>query len=78
MLTCLAQPPLVEITLCQSAFGLGLMYDRLLLHVDSKYGYFTITPIIILNLVESVLGYKKVYSDGSCWTYQKSTEWKTL
>lgn len=72
------QPPSVEIKLCQSAFGLGLMYDRLLLQVESRYCVFTITPAIILNLVEGVLGYERVYSDGNCWTYQKTTEWKTL
>ncbi|KAM5353969.1 hypothetical protein ACJ41O_000619 [Fusarium nematophilum] len=51
------KPPAVTITLNQGACGFGLVYDTLTLFSENRYGgIFTISPTMILNLVEGVLG----------------------
>ncbi|ORY60917.1 uncharacterized protein BCR38DRAFT_349091 [Pseudomassariella vexata] len=65
------KPPCVEVKLHQSAFGLGLMYDRLTLSVEGRYSTFTVTPMIVLSLIEGVLGYKTVFADNSSWAFRK-------
>lgn len=42
---------------------------------ENRYGGgFTLTPAIVLSLVEGVLGYKPVYSDAHSWTYRRDVE----
>ncbi|KAK6854587.1 hypothetical protein PG995_009680 [Apiospora arundinis] len=70
------KPPCVDIKLHQSAFGLGLIYDRLTLSVDRPYSQYGISPMIVLSLVEGVLGYQSAGSEPSCWRFCKEVELK--
>ncbi|KAK7942920.1 uncharacterized protein PG986_012033 [Apiospora aurea] len=70
------KPPCVDIKLHQSAFGLGLIYDRLTLSVDRPYAQYGVSPMIVLSLVEGVLGYQNVGNEGSCWKFRKDVELK--
>lgn len=72
------QPPAVEVKLQQSSFGLGLMHDRLVLSAESRYAQFEVSPTIVLALVEGILGYERIYSDGGQWTYRRDTAFKNL
>ncbi|OBR16028.1 hypothetical protein CH63R_01208 [Colletotrichum higginsianum IMI 349063] len=72
------KPPAVEVRVHQCTFGMGASIDRLVLATEHKYGgAFILTPTIILNLVEGVLGYKPVYSDATTWTYRRDIELRT-
>jgi hypothetical protein len=72
-----AQPPAVNVRLHQAAFGSGLLYDRLVMTVDNSYGnYFLVTPSVILALIEGILGYERVWVEGSTWTFTKGVELK--
>ncbi|TKW60241.1 hypothetical protein CTA1_4766 [Colletotrichum tanaceti] len=72
------QPPAVEVRVHQCTFGMGASIDRLVLATEHKYGgAFILTPTIILNIVEGVLGYKPVYSDATTWTYRRDIELRT-
>jgi hypothetical protein len=45
--------------------------------IDDDYdNYFLVTPSVILALVEGVLGYERVWVEGSTWTFRKMTELK--
>ncbi|KAK6062760.1 hypothetical protein SCUP515_13036 [Seiridium cupressi] len=70
------KPPCVEVKLHQSAFGLGLFYDRLTLSIESRYTGFTISPMIVLSFVEGVLGYQNVSVDGQGWRFRKDVEFR--
>ncbi|KAI0542510.1 hypothetical protein GGR58DRAFT_452633 [Xylaria digitata] len=70
------KPPLAEIKLQQSAFGLGVAYDRLTVTADTRYTAQEISPTILLALIESVLGYKTVSNDGSFWTFRRDVEFR--
>ncbi len=79
VLTGALQPPAVEIQLYQCAFGLGLVYDRLVMTAENRYGGgYNITPTMMLTLVEAALGYQQVHCDGSSWAYRRDVEFKTL
>ncbi|TDZ21681.1 hypothetical protein Cob_v005403 [Colletotrichum orbiculare MAFF 240422] len=69
-----SKPPPVEVRIHQCAFGLGAIIDRLVLVSENRSGTFSITPTIVLSLVEGVLGYKQVYSDAHTWTYRRDIE----
>ena len=65
------------VSLHQAAFGLGLLYDRLTLYASDTYdNYFLVTPSVILALVEGVLGYERIFVEGSTWTFRKGIELK--
>ncbi|KAF2427368.1 hypothetical protein EJ08DRAFT_680968 [Tothia fuscella] len=67
------KPPAAEILMRESCFGLGLMYDRLeftLNSYDYKHG---LSPVMILNFVESILGYRMTYQDAHSWTFRRDT-----
>ncbi|KAH7144411.1 hypothetical protein B0J13DRAFT_44282 [Dactylonectria estremocensis] len=71
------KPPAVNITLNQGTCGFGLTYDTLTLFSENRYGgIFTISPTLILHLVEGHFGYEKVYSDASTWHYRRDTPFK--
>ncbi|KAI0547779.1 hypothetical protein F4679DRAFT_597447 [Xylaria curta] len=70
------RPPLAEVQLHQSAFGLGVVYDRLTIVSDSRYHTQTVSPTIVLSLIEGVLGYKNIFCDGSSWTFRKDVEFR--
>ncbi|KLU85512.1 hypothetical protein MAPG_04535 [Magnaporthiopsis poae ATCC 64411] len=73
------KPPSVTVKLQQAAFGLGAMYDCLWLVAESRYGpQQTVSPTIILALVEGVLGYDKVSGDGGSWTYRRDVPFRSL
>ncbi|KAF4981467.1 hypothetical protein FZEAL_2710 [Fusarium zealandicum] len=73
------KPPAVEITLNQGTSGFGVMYDRLTLFCENRYGnVFTVSATMILNLVEGVFGYQRVHGDSSSWHYRRDTPFKKL
>ncbi|KAI1164143.1 hypothetical protein F5B18DRAFT_650862 [Nemania serpens] len=73
------RPPCAEVTLHQSAFGLGIMYDRLTLSSEGRYAVQAVSPTIVLALVEGVLGYRGVsqQQDGaSSWAFRRDVEFR--
>lgn len=71
------KPPAVDIELNQGTCGFGLTYDTLTLSCENRYGSrFTVSPTLILHLVEGVLGYERVFSDASSWHYRRDAPFK--
>lgn len=73
------EPPAVQITLGQSAFGLGEMFDRLTLSTNTtRYtNQFRVTTPMVVALIEGVLGYQLVSTHGN-WSFRRDIEFKTL
>jgi hypothetical protein len=67
------------VKLYQSAFGLGEMFDRLTLSTEeTRYTtQFTVTSPMIVSLIEGVLGYELISTDGS-WKFRRDVEFRTL
>ncbi|KID95440.1 hypothetical protein MAJ_08603, partial [Metarhizium majus ARSEF 297] len=77
------RPPMVYVTLSQSPFGLGPLYDTLTLEVPRDHHRASGLPPqlsmpIVLHLVESVLGYALVFSDASSWQYRRDTPLRSI
>ncbi|KAK7426104.1 hypothetical protein QQZ08_007414 [Neonectria magnoliae] len=71
------KPPAVEITLNQGSCGFGLTYDTLTLYSENRYaGIFTVSPTLILHLIEGQFGYDRVYSDASTWQYRRDAPFR--
>ncbi|SPO07089.1 uncharacterized protein DNG_09783 [Cephalotrichum gorgonifer] len=71
--------PMVKVTLYPSAFGLGALHDRLVFGPDDRYrGDNTVSPTIVLSLLEGVLGYEQVYCDSTSWSYRRDRPFKKL
>ncbi|KAH7018296.1 uncharacterized protein B0I36DRAFT_335688 [Microdochium trichocladiopsis] len=68
------KPPSVEVKLYQSAFGLGLNYDRLTLESEARWNIYTATPMLVLSLVEGTLGYQPVRSEDGRWVFRRDVE----
>lgn len=68
----------MQVTLSQSAFGLGEMFDRLSVSTrDTRYNnQFQVTAPMIVAFVEGVLGYE-LMSDRGGWNFKRETEFKT-
>ncbi|KAI3328660.1 hypothetical protein F4824DRAFT_405785 [Ustulina deusta] len=71
------RPPLAEVKLHQSAFGLGVVYDRLTVTVETRYTAQELSPTILLAVIEGVLGYKGVSNDGPLWTFRRDVEFRS-
>lgn len=71
------QPPFAEVTLHQSAFGLGVMYDRLTMSPEGRYSVQAVSPTIVLALVEGVLGYRGVSQQQGSWTFRRDVEFRS-
>ncbi|KAI0164570.1 hypothetical protein GGR57DRAFT_449775 [Xylariaceae sp. FL1272] len=67
------KPPVVELKLHQSAFGLGLVYDRLTI---TSLAVQQVSPMLVLPLVESVLGYKTVTVERGSWIFRRDVEFR--
>lgn len=50
------------------------MHDKVTL--ESKQPYFTVSPMIVLPLIESKLGYRSVDVSASSWIFRKDTPFK--
>ena len=73
------QPPAVEVQLHQSCFGLGDLFDRLVLSTENT-GYtnqFQLTAPMIAALIEGVLGYDLISAEGR-WKFRRDVEFKSL
>ncbi|KAI0969033.1 hypothetical protein F4678DRAFT_177650 [Xylaria arbuscula] len=68
------KPPLAEVKLHQSAFGVGIAYDRLT--VETPYATEHVSSTTIIALVEGVLGYKIVSNDGPYWSFRRDVEFR--
>ncbi|RFU26759.1 hypothetical protein B7463_g9579, partial [Scytalidium lignicola] len=65
------KPPLVKITLKESVFGLGLLYDRLWIE---GFRDTDVNAVLVLALVENVLGYTILRDRdgaGSIWEFER-------
>ncbi|KAK0730997.1 hypothetical protein B0H67DRAFT_56775 [Lasiosphaeris hirsuta] len=73
------EPPAVQVVLCQSAFGLGEVFDKLVLSTkETRYTTkFQVTTPMIVAMVEGVLGYELVSTQGT-WSFRRDTEFKIL
>ncbi|KAI1148178.1 hypothetical protein F4825DRAFT_454750 [Nemania diffusa] len=72
------RPPCTEVKLHASAFGLGIVYDRLTISSETtRYMAQTVSPTILLALVEGVLGYRQTSQDGSSWTFRRDVEFRS-
>ncbi|TGJ80327.1 hypothetical protein E0Z10_g8447 [Xylaria hypoxylon] len=71
------RPPLAEVKLHQSAFGLGVVYDRLTVATESRYTAQEVSPTMLLSLIEGVMGYKMISNDGPFWTFRRDVEFKS-
>lgn len=69
----------MQVRLHQSSFGLGEMFDRLVLTTEHiRYtNDFRVTIPMVITLVEGVLGYEPVATQGG-WSFRRDTEFKTL
>jgi hypothetical protein len=67
------------VTLHQSAFGLGEVFDRLTLSTEeTRYtNQFTVTSPMIVSLIEGVLGYELISTHGA-WNFRRDAEFKKL
>ncbi|KAK0657019.1 hypothetical protein B0T16DRAFT_366800 [Cercophora newfieldiana] len=74
------EPAAVQVTLCQSAFGLGELFDRLVLSTkDTRYtNQFRVTTPMVVALIEGVLGYELVSNQSGTWSFRRDAEFKTL
>ncbi|KAF4454766.1 hypothetical protein F53441_2844 [Fusarium austroafricanum] len=71
------RPPAVEITLNHAACGFGLECDKLTLYCENRYGtMYNVSATMVLNLVEGVFGYERVYGDSTSWHYRRETPFK--
>ncbi|KAI1332448.1 hypothetical protein F5Y16DRAFT_357816 [Xylariaceae sp. FL0255] len=70
------KPPRADVKLGESAFGLGLMYDRLTITSEEKYIVQDISAVLVVALVEGVLGYKIVSTDRSMWSFRRDVEFR--
>jgi hypothetical protein len=71
-----AQPPVVEIKLKESCFGLGLLHDTLVLETSRGR---EISATLVLVFVENVLGYIPEPgrgSPGSIWEFKRTRPFK--
>jgi len=71
------QPPAATLTLHESPFGLGLVFDRLTISIQTSRMNFVLNPTLLLSFVEGVLGYKPVYGDGGSWTFRRNVGFKS-
>lgn len=62
----------------QSPWGLGNLFDRLVLTTEeNRYiKQFSVNPCIVLALVEGVLGYRQVSVEAGQWTYRRDEVFK--
>ena len=65
------------ITLQESPFGLGLVFDRLNISMQNVRMNYMLSPTMLLSFVEGVLGYKLTFGNGDTWTFKKETEFKS-
>lgn len=72
-------PPAVQIMLHQSAFGLGEMFNSLVLSTEhTRYtNEFQVTAPMVAALIEGVLGYELLPALGG-WSFRRDVEFKTL
>jgi len=71
-------PPAVAVVLEQAPWGLGMMYDRLLITTEeTRYTkQFAVNPCVVLAMVEGVLGYEKVSVHAGQWTFRRDQAFK--
>lgn len=63
----------MKLELIQSNFGIGVVYDSLVIEANSQW--VELNPVMILAFVESVLGYVLLRSSdgGNEWTFRRET-----
>lgn len=66
----------MDVRLEQGSFGAGVLHDVLTIRSDQNR--FHVSPTLILHLVESVLGYERVYTDSCSWQFRRNTPFKKV
>lgn len=70
------QPPMVEVRLHESVFGMGMLNDTLTLEAQRHQ---EVTPMLILVFIETVLGYALLPTttgNGSVWEFRRTCGFK--
>jgi hypothetical protein len=67
------KPPLAEVRLYGSSFGLGTVFDRVVVQPRQRHAWTKLNPTLLLVFVESVLGYRMTFQDGSVWHFRRDT-----
>ncbi|XWX01172.1 hypothetical protein V2A60_009198 [Cordyceps javanica] len=63
------RPPLINVRLNKSAFGLGVVYDAVTIAPYDSREPTLLSPVLVLNLVENILGYKLVQEYAQSWRF---------
>ncbi|KAJ3493455.1 hypothetical protein NLG97_g4720 [Lecanicillium saksenae] len=63
------RPPYATVSLNKSIFGLGVIYDALTVSLYDHRDPTLVPPVLVLNLVENVLGYKLVQEYAQSWRF---------
>ncbi|OAR03014.1 hypothetical protein LLEC1_06070 [Akanthomyces lecanii] len=63
------RPPSMNVRLNKSAFGLGVVYDALTIAPHDSRELTLLPPVLVLNLVENVLGYKLLHEYPQSWRF---------
>lgn len=68
---------MLNIQLHRACFGLGVTYDRLSVTAERPRGDpISVSPPVILSLIESQLGYVNVFSDSTSWQFKREIVFK--
>ncbi len=67
----------MNVRLNKSAFGLGVVYDVLTITPHDTREPTLLPPVLVLNLVENVLGYKLVHEHPQSWRFVREETLKT-
>jgi hypothetical protein len=67
------KPPSAEVTLRGSCFGLGTLFDRVEIEPQHNDNWTLLNPALLLVFIESVLGYRLTFQEGSVWHFRRDT-----
>jgi hypothetical protein len=70
------KPPMAEVELRGSAFGLSTMWDRLDIAPQHQDQWTKLNPMLILCFLESVLGYRVIFQDVGYWHFRRDVDFK--
>ncbi|KAJ6789757.1 hypothetical protein PWT90_06778 [Aphanocladium album] len=63
------RPPIMNVRLNKSAFGLGVVYDALTISPYDSRDPTLLPPVLVLSLVENVLGYRLAQEYAQSWRF---------
>ena len=63
----------MDVQLNKSAFGLGIVYDVMTIAPNDDRDLMRLPPVLLLNIVQNVLGYKLVAEFSQSWRFRRDT-----